>query len=72
MIKPIFDILNNSDKANNQVSGKVVLNAIAFNIDREKWPNYNTNIANIVYKLDINVYSGLTSLQLLIDYIEAI
>tara|TARA_R110002126_G_scaffold6506_2_gene33531 strand:- start:25004 stop:26791 length:1788 start_codon:yes stop_codon:yes gene_type:complete len=71
-LEPIFDILNNSDKANNQVSGKVVLNAIAFNIDREKWPNYNTNIANIVYKLDINVYSGLTSLQLLIDYIEAI
>jgi len=48
------------------------LNAIAFNIDREKWPNFEAEFVNIVYKLDINVYSGLTSLQLLIDHIEAI
>jgi len=48
------------------------LNAIVFNIDRDKWPNFDAEFANIVYKLDINVYSGLTSLQLLIDHIEAI
>ena len=52
-------------------NSNIYLNAIAFNIDTDKWPNYKAKEVNIVYKLDINVYSGLTSLQLMVDYIEA-
>lgn len=45
--------------------------AIAFNIDLTKWPNYRTNKAHIVYRLDINYYLGRSKLQLMVEHIES-
>ena len=48
------------------------MDAIAFNIDPQLWPNPEINKVRAVYKLDINEYRGQQSLQLLVDYIEPV
>ena len=45
------------------------LDAIAFNIDNQKWPNPNVKTIDIVYKLDINEFRGQQNLQLLVDHL---
>lgn len=47
------------------------LEAIAFFIDLEEWPNEATRV-RLVYKLDINRFRGNESLQLMVEYLEAL
>ncbi|TBR43510.1 single-stranded-DNA-specific exonuclease RecJ [Marinomonas agarivorans] len=47
----------------------ILLDAIAFFIDLEKWPN-SAEKAQVAFKLDINEFRGQQNLQLLVDYIE--
>ena len=51
---------------------KSIIDAIAFNVDVDEWPNENTQFAKIAYKMDINEFRGKRSLQLIIDYIEGV
>ncbi len=46
------------------------LDAIAFNIDNQMWPNPNIHQIQAVYKLDINEYRGQQNLQLLVEHLE--
>ncbi len=46
------------------------LDAIAFHVDLEKWPNCNCEYVKIVYRLDINEFQGRRKLQLMIEYLE--
>jgi len=48
----------------------VAIDAIAFNVDLDTWPNNDIQFARIVYKLAINEYRGEEKLQLLVDYLE--
>lgn len=48
------------------------LEAVAFNIDLALWPNNQVKKIRAAYRLDINEYRGNYSLQLLIDYFEAV
>ena len=48
------------------------LEAVAFNIDPAAWPNLKVKKIRAAYKLDVNEYRGNYSLQLLIDYFEAL
>lgn len=43
------------------------IDAIAFHVDINKWPNYRAQSAKIVYKLDSNHYLGRSSLQLMVE-----
>lgn len=52
--------------------GGSTIDAIAFNIDLNKWPNHRARQAHLAYKLDINVYQGRTRLQLIVDALEAL
>ncbi|MFD1260173.1 single-stranded-DNA-specific exonuclease RecJ [Entomomonas asaccharolytica] len=45
------------------------LEAIAFNIDKNIWPNSTIKQANIVYKLMVNEYKGQQSVQLLVSHL---
>tara|TARA_R110000751_G_scaffold307911_1_gene435173 strand:- start:102050 stop:103768 length:1719 start_codon:yes stop_codon:yes gene_type:complete len=45
----------------------VLIDAIAFNIDLDLWPNAQCSHVNLAYKLDINEFRGRTSLQLLVE-----
>ncbi|MGH8493949.1 MAG: single-stranded-DNA-specific exonuclease RecJ [Moraxellaceae bacterium] len=46
-----------------------VFDAIAFNVDREVWPN-QTRRVRLAYRLDINEFRGSRSLQLRVEYLE--
>lgn len=52
-----------------QVKSKtgLLLDAIAFNVDINDWPNRNCQQVQLVYKLDINEFRGRRSVQLLVD-----
>ncbi len=50
--------------------GRAQLDAIAFNIDRELWPNPNVRWAEVAYRLDVNEYRGQESVQLMVAHIE--
>ncbi|MDN4500825.1 single-stranded-DNA-specific exonuclease RecJ [Alteromonadaceae bacterium BrNp21-10] len=50
-------------------SGQLV-DAIAFNVDLDVWPNKQTRQVELAYKLDINEFRGRVSVQLLVDAIN--
>lgn len=49
----------------------LLIDAIAFNVDLEVWPNPRCTLVNLAYKLDINEFRGRTSLQLMVEGIVA-
>lgn len=46
------------------------LDAIAFNVDRARWPDNAARQVRLVYRLDINEYRGERTLQLMVEHIE--
>ena len=52
--------------------GTQTLDGIAFNIDRELWPNPNVRWVDLAYKLDVNEFRGRESVQLLVSHIAAV
>ncbi len=52
-------------------SGRVI-DAIAFNVDTQKWPNQKANRVYMAYKLDVNEYRGVRSPQLLVEEITPV
>ena len=47
----------------------LTLDAIAFNVDLDLWPNHHCQRVQAVYRLDVNTYQGLDRLQLIIEYL---
>jgi single-stranded-DNA-specific exonuclease len=45
----------------------LLIDAIAFNVDTNIWPNSACNQVSLAYKLDINEFRNRTSLQLLVE-----
>ena len=43
------------------------MDAIAFNVDVEQWPNERCNTIKAAYRLDINEFRGREKLQLLVE-----
>ncbi len=60
-------LLLSRDKA-----GRDSIDAIAFNVDLELWPNQQAEKLNLAYRLDINEFRGQQSVQLMAEYLEAI
>ncbi len=52
--------------------GQQQVDAIAFNIDPQLWPNNQVQRVRLAYKLDVNEFRGKSNLQLLVDYLEAV
>ena len=50
----------------------VLIDAIAFNVDLDLWPNAQCSHVNLAYKLDINEFRGRTSLQLMVEGVSAL
>lgn len=48
------------------------IEAIAFNIDREIWPNSSIKEVHIVYRLTVNEYMGKQNMQLVVSYLQPI
>jgi single-stranded-DNA-specific exonuclease len=51
--------------------GSVELDGIAFNIDRDVWPNASVRWVEVAYKLDVNEFRGRESVQLMIAHLAA-
>jgi single-stranded-DNA-specific exonuclease len=49
----------------------ITLDAIAFNVDLKRWPDPAVKTVHLAYRLDINLFRGNQSLQLMIEYIDA-
>ena len=50
--------------------GTLLLDAIAFNVDLNVWPDATISHVKLVYKLDVNEFRGNESLQLMVEQIE--
>ncbi|WP_437883674.1 single-stranded-DNA-specific exonuclease RecJ [Pseudomonas sp. LRF_L74] len=49
--------------------GSQTLDGIAFNVDRDTWPNPNVRWVDLAYKLDVNEFRGNESVQLMVAHI---
>lgn len=49
--------------------GSLTLDGIAFNVDRDIWPNPNVRWVELAYKLDVNEYQGRESVQLMVAHL---
>ncbi len=52
--------------------GQQLVDAIAFNIDPKLWPNTQAKKVKVAYRLDVNEFRGNKTVQLMVDYIEAL
>jgi single-stranded-DNA-specific exonuclease len=53
-------------------AGKQLIDAIAFNVDLQLWPNNSVKRARLAYRLDVNDYRGQQSVQLMVEYLEVL
>ncbi len=53
-------------------SPQQIIDAIAFGIDTQQWPNPDVKKIRIAYRLDINEWRGQQSVQLLVEYLQPI
>ncbi len=49
-----------------------LIDAIAFFVDTAVWPNHRCELIRAAYRLDINEYKGRSSIQLIIEHLEAV
>lgn len=47
----------------------IILDAIAFNVDTNVWPDLELREAQLVYKLQLNHFRGRTNVQLLVEHL---
>ena len=59
-LEPIF---SNGSKSN------IMIDAIAFNVDLDRWPSSEEKTIRVTFKLDVNAFHGRRKLQLLITNI---
>ena len=52
-----------------RLPGGEAVDAIAFNVDMDRWPDESAREVEIAYRLDVNEFRGRTSLQLMVEYI---
>lgn len=51
-------------------SSKRVVDAIAFNVDLDKWPNRQLKQIYLAYRLDVNEFRGVQNAQLMVEHLE--
>jgi single-stranded-DNA-specific exonuclease len=48
------------------------IDAIAFNIDPNLWPNYRCTQVNVAYRMDVNEFRGKRSVQLIVEHLDSV
>lgn len=54
------------------LTGEQLLDAIAFNIDTQCWPDNTVRQVRLVYRLDVNEFRGQRQLQLMVEHVEPV
>lgn len=49
-----------------------LIDAIAFNVNINEWPNYRRDTITMAYRLDVNEYKGKHKVQLIVEHFEAV
>ena len=49
-----------------------LLDAIAFNVDLDIWPDTSIEQVDIAYRLDVNEFRGKRSVQLMVEHLVAL
>ncbi len=49
------------------IGSDIAIDAIAFNVDLDQWPNEATRTVQLAYRLDVNEFRGNRSLQLMVE-----
>lgn len=49
-----------------------IIEAIAFNVNLNQWPNYRCQQVNIAYRLDVNEFRGNKKIQLIVEQLEVV
>lgn len=52
--------------------GGPLVDAIAFNVDLDVWPDASVQKVEVAYKLDVNEFRGKRSLQFMVEYLKPI
>lgn len=52
--------------------GEQAMDAIAFNVDVERWPDNTVETVRLAYRLDVNEFRGNQSLQLMVSHIQPV
>lgn len=52
------------------LAGRQAIDAIAFNVDINEWPDHRCDYIEAVYRLEINEYQNRRSVQLIIEHME--
>ncbi len=52
--------------------GQQAIDAIAFNVDLDDWPNPECQKVQLAYRMDVNEFRGRQSLQFMVDYLVAL
>lgn len=52
------------------MKGEKIMDAIAFFIDTQHWPNHRCENVRAAYRLDVNEYKGRSSVQLIVEHME--
>ena len=52
--------------------GVTLIDAIAFNVDRDMWPDASIREVSVVYRLDVNEFRGVSQAQLLVLHLEPV
>lgn len=52
--------------------GGPLIDAIAFNVDLEQWPDASVQKIQLAYKLDVNVFRGKRSLQFMVEHLSTL
>ena len=53
------------------LDGEKIFTGIKFNVDLDAWPNYRCEKITAAYRLDVNEYNGVRSVQLIVQHMEA-
>lgn len=52
-------------------NGAGTLDAIAFHVDLEQWPNYRCDKVRVAYRMDVNEFRGKRQVQLIVEHLES-
>ena len=52
--------------------GVTLIDVIAFNVDRDTWPDASIREVSVVYRLDVNEFRGVSQAQLLVLHLEPV
>lgn len=54
------------------LNSQQIIDAIAFNVDLETWPDESVVQVEVAYRLDVNEFRGKRSVQLMVEYLQAL